>query len=158
VIFNRNHSEEMERRLHIMIEGVSHITFIVNNLDKTTQLFKELFNAKEVYYSGEKKHSLFKERFFIIGNQWIAIMEDTNILNRTYHHVAFKISDSNVDSYLSKIKTLNLELKPPRERVPGEGYSIYFYDYDNNLFELHTEILEKRLSSYTEIDNRNNVK
>ncbi|WP_061320861.1 FosX/FosE/FosI family fosfomycin resistance hydrolase [Clostridium botulinum] len=135
-----------------MIEGVSHITFIVNNLDKTTQLFKELFNAKEIYYSGERKHSLFKERFFIIGNQWIAIMEDTNTLNRTYHHVAFKISDSDVDSYLSKIKTLNLELKPPRERVPGEGYSIYFYDYDNNLFELHTQTLEKRLSSYAHID------
>ena len=107
-----------------MIEGVSHITFIVNDLDKTTQLYKELFNAKEVYYSGEKRHSLFKERFFNIGNHWIAIMEDTNILNRTYHHVAFKISDSDVDSYLSKIKSLNLELKTPRERVLGEGYSI----------------------------------
>ncbi|WP_306816182.1 VOC family protein [Clostridium sporogenes] len=79
-------------------------------------------------------------------------MEDENILNRTYHHVAFKISDSDVDSYLNKIKTLNLELKPPRKRVSGEGYSIYFYDYDNNLFELHTETLEKRLDSYIEID------
>ncbi|MCW7998126.1 bleomycin resistance protein [Clostridium sp. cpc1] len=74
------------------------------------------------------------------------------MLNRTYHHVAFKISDSDVDSYLNKIKTLNLELKPPRKRVSGEGYSIYFYDYDNNLFELHTETLEKRLDSYIEID------
>ncbi len=133
-----------------MIESVSHITFVVKNLNKTTELFKELFNAKEVYYSGEKTHSLFKERFFIIGNQWIAVMEDTNILNRTYHHVAFKISDSDVDSYLDKIKALNLELKPPRKRVSGEGYSIYFYDYDNNLFELHTETLEKRLSSYAD--------
>jgi len=136
-----------------VIECVSHITFVVKNLDKTTELFKELFNAKEVYYSGEKTHSLFKERFFIIGNQWIAVMENTNILNRTYHHVAFKISDSDVDSYLDKIKALSLELKPPRKRVSGEGYSIYFYDYDNNLFELHTETLEKRLSSYLEIDN-----
>ncbi|MCB2291662.1 FosX/FosE/FosI family fosfomycin resistance hydrolase [Clostridium sp. CS001] len=135
-----------------MIESVSHITFVVKNLDKTTELFKELFNAKEVYYSGSKKHSLFNERFFIIGNQWIAVMEDTNILDRTYHHVAFKISDSDVDSYLDKIKTLNLELKPSRKRVYGEGHSIYFYDYDNNLFELHTETLGKRLASYTEID------
>lgn len=131
-----------------MIECVSHITFIVKNLNKTTELFKEIFNAEEIYYSGEEKHSLFKERFFIIGGQWIAVMEDTNILNRTYHHVAFKISDSDVDSYLDKIKALNLELKSPRKRVDGEGYSIYFYDYDNNLFELHTETLEKRLASY----------
>ena len=135
-----------------MIESVSHITFVVRNLEKTTELFKELFNAKEIYYSGEKKHSFFKERFFIIGNQWIAVMEDTNIVNRTYHHVAFKIPDSDVDSYLGKIKTLNLELKPSRKRVYGEGYSIYFYDYDNNLFELHTETLEKRLAMYREID------
>ena len=48
-----------------MIEGVSHITFIVNDLDKTTQLYKELFNAKEVYYSGEKRHSLTKSVFLI---------------------------------------------------------------------------------------------
>lgn len=135
-----------------MIESISHITFVVRNLDKTTVLFKELFNAEEIYYSGEKKHSLFKERFFIISNQWIAVMEDTNIINRTYHHLAFKISESDVESYVSKIKELNLELKPPRKRVQGEGYSIYFYDYDNNLFELHTETLEKRLASYTNLD------
>lgn len=135
-----------------MIEGLSHITFVVKNLDKTTQLFKELFNAQEVYYSGEKKHSLFRERFFIIGNQWIAVMEDTNTLQRTYHHVAFKIADTGVEDYLDKINKLNLELKPPRDRVAGEGYSIYFYDYDNNLFELHTETLEKRLATYTAID------
>ena len=135
-----------------MIEGISHVTFVVKNLDKTTDLFKEIFDAKEVYYSADKKHSYFKERFFIIGNQWIAVMEDENIVNRTYHHLAFKISDSDVDSYLSKIKALKLELKPPRERISGEGYSIYFYDYDNNLFELHTETLEKRLSTYKKID------
>ncbi|MEG0772004.1 FosX/FosE/FosI family fosfomycin resistance hydrolase [Clostridium sp.] len=137
-----------------MIESVSHITFVVKDLDKTTELFKELFDAKEVYYSGEKKHSLSKERFFIIGKQWIAVMEDNNIVNRTYHHIAFKISDYDVDNYLDKIKMLNLELKPPRKRVSGEGYSIYFYDYDNNLFEFHTETLEKRLESYEEMDNK----
>ncbi len=135
-----------------MIEGISHITFVVKDLDKTTKLFKEIFYAKEVYYSADKKHSLFKERFFIIANQWIAVMEDKNIINRTYHHLAFKISSSDVDSYLSKISDLNLELKPPRERISGEGYSIYFYDYDNNLFELHTETLEKRLSTYKKSD------
>jgi len=57
-----------------MIESISHITFVVKDLDKTTQLFKELFNANEIYYSSGKNHSLFEERFFIIGNQWIAVM------------------------------------------------------------------------------------
>lgn len=135
-----------------MIEGISHITFIVKNLDKTAKLFKELFNAEEVYYSADKKHSIFRERFFIIAGQWIAIMEDENIINRTYHHLAFKITASDIDIYLNKIKSLNLELKSPRQRVSGEGDSVYFYDYDNNLFELHTGTLEERINSYRQID------
>ncbi len=135
-----------------MIEGVSHITLVVKNIDRTTELYQELFQAKVVYDSGNKLHSLFKERFFIIGNQWIAVMESPDIINRTYHHIAFKILDSEVDYYLNKIKALKLELKPPRERISGEGFSVYFYDYDNNLFEFHTGTLKNRLISYSAVD------
>ncbi|EPS52141.1 fosfomycin resistance protein [Clostridium botulinum A1 str. CFSAN002368] len=49
-----------------MIECISHITFVVKNLDKTTQLFKELFNAKEVYYSGEKSILYLKSVFLLL--------------------------------------------------------------------------------------------
>jgi hypothetical protein len=34
--------------------------------------------------------------------------------------------------------------------VEGEGMSLYFYDYDNNLFELHTGTLEQRLARYAQ--------
>ncbi|WP_255433947.1 hypothetical protein [Ammoniphilus sp. CFH 90114] len=34
------------------------------------------------------------------GGQWIAVMESPDIVNRTYHHVAFKIRDEDVDGYL----------------------------------------------------------
>lgn len=136
-----------------MITGISNITFIVKNLDRTANLFKKVFDAKEIYTSEEKKHSLYKEKFFLIGNQWIAIMESEAIVHRTYHHIAFKIEEQDVDIYLKKIKNLNLELKPPRQRMSGEGYSIYFHDYDNNLFELHTGTLSQRLTSYEKADN-----
>lgn len=136
-----------------MITGISHITFIVKNLDRTANLFKKVFDAKEIYTSEEKKHSLYKEKFFLIGNQWIAIMESEAIVHRTYHHIAFKIEEQDVDIYLKKIKNLNLELKPPRQRMSGEGHSIYFHDYDNNLFELHTGTLSQRLTSYEKADN-----
>jgi len=135
-----------------MIEGVSHITFVVRDLDKTTALLKDLLGAREVYYSGDKTHSISRERFFIVGGQWIAVMESDEIVNRTYHHIAFKIREEDVDGYLGKIKALNLEMKPPRPRIKGEGHSIYFYDYDNNLFELHTGTLEERLAAYREAD------
>lgn len=44
-------------------------------------------------------------------------------------------------------------MKPPRKRIEGEGHSIYFYDYDNNLLELHTGTLEERLEAYSNVDN-----
>ncbi|NRT35141.1 catechol 2,3-dioxygenase-like lactoylglutathione lyase family enzyme [Clostridium beijerinckii] len=128
-----------------MIEGLSHITFTVRNVEKTAELFNKIFNAEEVYYNGERKHSLFKERFFMIGGQFISVIQDRNTINRTYHHVAFKISNSDVESYLEKIKDLDLELKTSMKRSIDEEYSIYFYDYDNNLFELHTETLKKKI-------------
>lgn len=131
-----------------MIEGISHITFVVKNLDRTAKLYKELFEAKEIYNSGENTFSISKEKFFIIGNQWIAVMENDEIIERTYHHLAFKICEEDFDSYLNKIQTLNLEMKMPRPRVEGEGRSVYFYDFDNNLFELHTGTLENRLKTY----------
>jgi len=36
----------------------------------------------------------------------------------------------------------------PRPRAEGEGQSIYFYDYDGHLFELHTGTLTDRLVRY----------
>ncbi|MDX1701756.1 MAG: FosX/FosE/FosI family fosfomycin resistance hydrolase [Melioribacteraceae bacterium] len=144
----------IEKGIDNMIENVSHITFVAKDLDKTSELFKELFGAEEVYSSGSKTHSLYKERFFIIGGQWMAVMEDENIVNRTYHHVAFTIKEEAIDTYLKKINEFNLTMKPPRTRIKGEGYSIYFYDYDNNLFELHTGTLEERLHSYKTVDGK----
>lgn len=135
-----------------MIENISHITFVAKDLDKTTELFKQLFEAEEVYYSGMKTHSLYKERFFIIGGQWIAVMENKDIVNRTYHHIAFKIREEDKETYINKIEELNLDMKPDRPRIKGESSSIYFYDYDNNLFELHTGTLEERLKSYKKGD------
>ena len=43
---------------------------------------------------------------------------------------------------------MGLEIRPPRQRVPGEGRSLYFYDDDNHLFELHTGSLGERLERY----------
>lgn len=135
-----------------MIEGLSHITFIVRDIEKTSSMLEQILGGKKIYDSGEKIHSLYREMFYIVGGQWIAIMESQDIINQSYHHVAFKISDSDVDYYLNKIRKSDLQLKEPRERIEGEGYSIYFYDYDNNLFELHTGSLEDRLRAYGEVD------
>lgn len=53
-----------------------------------------------------------------------------------------------LDGICRVIDELGLERRPPRSRVEGEGQSVYFYDDDNHLFELHTGSLRERLSAY----------
>jgi len=131
-----------------MIEGISHITFIVHDLEKATRFFREIFDAKEVYSSGNKTYSLSAEKFFQIGDTWIAIMKGDSLSERTYNHVAFNVSESNFETYVQRIKKLGLDIRKGRSRVDGEGKSIYFYDFDNHLFEIHTGTLRTRLKKY----------
>ena len=131
-----------------MIEGISHITFIVKDLERASTFFKSIFDAEEIYSSGDKTFSSAREKFFLISGQWIAVMEGDPLSERTYNHVAFKISDKEFDIYVEKVRAFGLDLKPPRQRVEGEGRSLYFYDFDNHLFELHTGTLSERLLRY----------
>ena len=138
-----------------MIEGISHITFIVKDLDRMAQLLISIFDAQEVYSSDEKNFSLSKEKFFLINGLWIAIMEGNSLAEKTYNHVAFKISPKDPELYLLRIKSLGLELRQTRSRIDGEGDSLYFYDYDNHLFELHTGTLNRRIEAYSKAVNTN---
>ena len=131
-----------------MIEGLSHITLVVKDLEKSAEMFKHVFGAEEIYSSDGANYSLSSEKFFLIGEVWTVIMQGEKLPDKTYNHIAFKIDENDFNAYLEKIKELSLKLKPPRSRIEGEGRSIYFYDYDNHLFELHTGTLEERLKGY----------
>jgi fosfomycin resistance protein FosX len=133
-----------------VIEGLSHLTFVVRDLDRMTAILTDIFDAREVYASGDKTFSIAREKFFQVGELWLAVMEGEPLPSRTYSHVAFKIDDADFDAYAARIKALGLELRPPRQRVAGEGRSLYFYDDDNHLFELHTGTLAERLERYAQ--------
>lgn len=124
------------------------MTFIVKNIEIASTFFRSIFDAKEIYSSDDRTFSLSKEKFFLINDLWIAVMEGESLPERTYNHVAFRIEEDEFDIFESKIRELGLELRPPRPRVEGEGRSLYFYDFDNHLFELHTGTLSGRLSRY----------
>ena len=107
-----------------MIEGLSHITFIVRDLEKMTHFLTIIFDAKEVYSSGDKTCPRSREKFFLINDVWVAVMEGDAPLGKTYN-------------------------------MPGEGSSLYFYDFDNHLFELDTGTLERRLEHYSKNEKTN---
>jgi fosfomycin resistance protein FosX len=131
----------------VTIQGLSHITLIVQDLDKTSRLLCEGLGAKEVYDSAPKNYSVSREKFHLLGGVWLATMQGEPDA-RSYRHVAFKVDEQALPLYDAKLRALGVEFKPARSRVPGEGLSLYFYDFDNNLFELHSGTLEERLARY----------
>jgi fosfomycin resistance protein FosX len=135
-------------RARIMIQGLSHLTFIVHNLDKMSRIITDVLGGEEVYSSGEETFSTSREKFFVAGGIWIAIMEGESLPSRTYNHVAFKVSEDDLERARVAANRLGLDVRPPRPRVDGEGQSLYFHDHDNHLFELHTGTLEERLARY----------
>ena len=130
------------------IEGLSHMTFIVSDLERMSRLIVEVLGGREVYCSGPATFSISPEKFFVAGGVWIAIMQGEALPARSYNHVAFKVSDGDLPVLKQVIAALGLELREPRPRVAGEGHSLYFHDWDNHLFELHTGTLQQRLDRY----------
>ena len=126
-----------------MITGISHITIIVRDLNRTSDLLKGIFDAKEVYSCSTAK-------YLLINELWIALNKGEALSERTYNHIAFQIPDDEVEEYIDKIKNYGLEIEPSRPCEAGEKCSIYFYDYDNHLIELHTGTLQERLMKYIE--------
>ena len=132
--------------------GISHITFIVRDLERMAVLLCQGLGAHEVYDSGNRQHSLSPEKFFLLGGTWIAAMQGEPPAQRSYQHVAFLVQESDLPDYVAKLSKLGVEIRQPRRRIEGEGQSIYFYDFDNHLFELHTGTLEQRLAAYRAAD------
>jgi catechol 2,3-dioxygenase-like lactoylglutathione lyase family enzyme len=133
---------------------ISHITFIVQDLDKMARLIVDVLGGREVYSSGEKQHSLSPEKFFDFGDYWIAIMQGDALPSRSYNHTAFKVSVAQLEKAKKVIESLGLDFRQSRPRISGEGQSLYFHDYDNHLFELHTGTLQERLVAYKELDEK----
>lgn len=133
--------------MNLQVKGLSHITFVCKDLEKTAQMLKGVLGAKEVYCSGNKTFSISKEKFLQVAGIWIAIMEGESV-EKTYNHVAFQVNDDELDEFEARVCSFGLTILPGRKRKGAEGRSLYFYDYDNHLFELHTGDLNTRLEYY----------
>ena len=131
------------------IEGFSHVTFVVKDLERMAKFLCKGLGAEEVYDSKAKNYSISREKYFVLGGIWIAAMEGEPLPERSYRHIAFKVDENDLKKYEERLKNIGVEIKPSRKRIDGEGQSLYFYDFDNHMFELHTGTLEQRLKRYT---------
>jgi fosfomycin resistance protein FosX len=132
----------------MQIQGISHITFIVRDIHRMATFLCEGLGAREVYDSAKKNFSLSREKFFMLGGVWLAAMEGDAPVERSYQHLAFKVDEADLAAFEARLRAIGAHVKEPRPRVPGEGQSLYFHDFDNHLFELHTGTLQERLERY----------
>lgn len=132
------------------IDGLSHITFIVRDLERMARLLCEGLGAQQVYDSAAKNFSLSHEKFFLLGGVWLAVMQGEPLPERSYRHVAFKVREDDLPGFEARLRALGVDIRAPRPRVDGEGQSLYFHDFDNHLFELHTGTLQARLQRYAD--------
>lgn len=131
------------------ITGISHITFVVRDIDRTTKIWTECLGANEVYDSQAETFSLSREKFFDLAGVWIAVMQGEPS-TRSYRHVAFNAEPDDLPAIEHKLRAIGVEIRPSRPRVDGEGQSLYFYDFDENLIEIHCGTLNERLERYTQ--------
>lgn len=135
--------------------GINHVTIIVRDMTRTAQLFVDALEAEEMYRSSEKEYSKYPEVFLRLGEIWLVVMQDRDAKRpRTYDHFAFSIDASRIDEFRDRLKKAGAEVVPSRPRISAEGESIYFYDFDDHLFELHTGDLSMRLRNYLAARNK----
>ncbi len=141
-----------------MIQGLSHMTFVVRDLDRMEEILTTVVGARKVYDSGAGSHSLSRERFFVAGGAPVTATLRRRCGSPSWRakgcqRAATITSPSRLPTPNSTRRShgwsaLGLDVREGRSRIPGEGRSIYFHDDDNHLFELHTGTLATRLARY----------
>ena len=99
------------------MKGISHLTFIVRDLDRMATLLVKGLGAEEVYDSESHNYSLSRERFFLLGGVWLAVMEGEPPNERSYQHVAFAVEAADLPVYEVRLQRLGVDIRqPPQPR------------------------------------------
>jgi len=129
------------------IKAINHITFTVENLDRSIYFYESILNGRLV----AKGPGL---AYFDIAGTWLALNIETEIPSgqrqKTYTHLAFSMSDEEQVQFVKHLEEHKIEYTYGRIRNKREGSSLYIRDYDGHLFEFHSKTLKDRLEFYKE--------
>ena len=122
-----------------MLGSISHIALVVKDPAKTAALFHELFGARAVERKDEEGHL---ETFVRLGDTWIAVVGAPVQRARTGDHIAFQATPEVLEATAAKLQTMGREFIRARS-----NRALYFFDYDDHVFELDTEDIDKEIGA-----------
>ena len=120
-----------------MLDAISHVALVVEDPARTAALLRALFDSPVVSRTDADGHD---ETFVKLGRTWFALVRGSGNRARTGDHVAFSVSKETLSACAAKLSAMNHEFMLAR----GDT-ALYFFDYDNHVFELDTSDLEAEL-------------
>lgn len=120
-----------------MLQSISHVALIVKDPAKTAALFRDLFTAQVIERQDEEGHL---ETFVRLGGIWLVLVGAPVERARTGDHIAFRATPEILEATVAKLQAMGREFIRARSNK-----ALYFFDYDDHVFELDTEDLDKQL-------------
>jgi hypothetical protein len=121
-----------------MLDTIGHIALTVKDSGRTATLFKDLFGAAILERKDADGH---EETYLKLGRTWFVLVQAEVVRSRTGDHIAFAVSKSTLLETAQKLKSINMEFFFARSDT-----ALYFFDYDNHVFELDTTDLDRELA------------
>ena len=118
-----------------MLESISHIALVVTDPARTAALFHDLFSAPVVEREDEEGHF---ETFVRLGGIWIVLVGAPVQRARTGDHIAFHATPEILEATIARLETMGRDFIRARSNK-----ALYFFDYDDHVFELDTEDIDK---------------
>jgi catechol 2,3-dioxygenase-like lactoylglutathione lyase family enzyme len=121
-----------------MLDKLSHIALVVKDPRRTATLFNVLFGAPELLRKDGDGH---EEIYVRLGRTWFVLAQAEVDRPRTGDHIAFFVPNTMLLETAESLKSMNMEFFLARSDT-----ALYFFDYDDHIFELDTADLAQELA------------
>jgi catechol 2,3-dioxygenase-like lactoylglutathione lyase family enzyme len=130
---------KLDPRRANVLGAIGHVALTVRDPARTAALFEKLFDVKVVQRIDAEGH---RETFVRLGMTWFVLVQADVERSRTGDHIAFHVTQNTLDSIAEKLRATNAEFILARSNS-----SLYFFDYDNHVFELDTTDMDVELDT-----------
>jgi catechol 2,3-dioxygenase-like lactoylglutathione lyase family enzyme len=120
-----------------MLQSISHVALVVKDPARTAALFQDLFDARMVQRQDDEGHL---ETFVKLGGAWIVLVGAPVQRARTGDHIAFQATPDIIEATVAKLEKMGREFVRARS-----NRALYFFDYDDHVFELNTENIDEEI-------------